>query len=54
MARPKKKKSKQPIFDSIRKAVAPPSQRFGEEKVEERAHPAKRKIKHKKKINTEE
>jgi hypothetical protein len=54
MAGTKKKKSSQPVFDSIRKAVAPPSQRFGEEKPEERAHPAKRKIKHKKKITRDE
>jgi len=45
----KKKKSEQPIFDSIRKPTAPPSRKFGEEKPEEKAHPSGRKQKYKKK-----
>jgi hypothetical protein len=54
MAAAKRKKNENPIFDSIRKPMPPPSQRFGEERPEERAHPAKRKVKHKKKIATDE
>jgi len=54
MAGAKKKKNKLPIFDSIRKAIPPPSQQFGEEKPEERAQPAQRKVKHKKKIIVDE
>jgi hypothetical protein len=49
MSGKKKKKTEQPIFDSIRKPTAPPSQKFGSEKPEEKAHPAQRKTKHKKK-----
>ena len=45
----KKRDSKErPVFDSIRKPTAPPSQRFGGEKPEAKIHPAKRKEKHKK------
>lgn len=46
----KKKKNQEEriIFDSIRKPIAPPSQKIGENKPEEKAHPALRKIKHKK------
>jgi len=53
MSGAKRKKNEKPIFDSIRKPMPPPSQRFGEEKPEDRAHPAKRKVKHKKKITAE-
>ena len=45
----KKKTPKRPIYDSIRKPTAPPSQKFGKAKPEEKANPAQRKIKHKKK-----
>ena len=45
----KKKKPVRPVFDSIRKPTAPPSQKFGEEKPEEKIHPSLRKVKHKKK-----
>ena len=45
----KKKAAQQPIFDSIRKPTAPPGKKFGEDKPEEKAHPSKRKTKHKKK-----
>lgn len=45
----KKKKPVRPIFDSIRKPTAPPSQKFGDEKPEEKIHPSRRKVKHKKK-----
>jgi len=49
MATKKKKKKARPVFDSIRKPIAPPSQRFGKVKPEEKVNPARRKIKHKKK-----
>ena len=42
------------MFDSIRKPVAPPSQKIGEEKPESKIHPAGRGIKHKKKVEIEE
>jgi hypothetical protein len=44
----KKKKKKNIVFDSIRKPTAPPSQKIGTDKIEEKVHPAKRKTKHKK------
>ncbi|HTK25316.1 MAG TPA: hypothetical protein VL327_02055 [Pyrinomonadaceae bacterium] len=50
----KPKKEERPVFDSIRKPTAPPSQKFGEEKPEEKIHPSRRKVKHKKKLNTDE
>lgn len=51
----KKRKSKEmPVFDSIRKPVAPPSQKMGKEKPEEKIHPAGRKIKYKRKPEAEE
>lgn len=46
----KKKKSKVPVFDSIRKPTAPPGSRFGEARPEEKIHPAGRRSKHKKRI----
>jgi hypothetical protein len=46
--RKKKDAEERPVFDSIRKPTAPPSQRFGGSKPEEKVHPAKRKQKHKK------
>jgi len=48
MATKKKKKAERPVFDSIRKPIAPPSQKFGKAKPEEKANPARRKTKHKK------
>ena len=42
------KKEKRPIFDSIRKPVAPPSKKFGDQKPDEKAYPARRKSKYKK------
>ena len=50
---PTAKKSKKsqaperPIFDTIRKPLAPPSRSFGPAKPDERALPARRKVKHK-------
>jgi hypothetical protein len=43
-----KKKKSRSLFDSIRKPVAPPTKKFGSDKPEEKAHPANRKVKHKK------
>lgn len=51
---PKKKKSETALFDSIRKPVAPPSHKLGKEKPEVRIHPAERKVKHKRPVETEE
>ena len=50
----KKKKGDHEIFDSIRKPVAPPVQRFGGDKADEKIHPAQRKIKHKQKPQPED
>jgi hypothetical protein len=49
----KKRKAERPVFDSIRKPTAPPSQTLGKAKSDEKAHPARRKIKHKKKEELE-
>ncbi len=49
----KKKKTKRPIFDSIRKPTAPPSQKFGEDQPDEKIYPSRRKVKHKKKEDLE-
>ncbi|MCY7377442.1 MAG: hypothetical protein LH472_15890 [Pyrinomonadaceae bacterium] len=49
----KKKKPERPIFDAIRKPTAPPGQKFGSDKPDEKANPARRKIKHKKLEDTE-
>jgi hypothetical protein len=46
----KKKKSEPAIFESIRKPLAPPSKKMGEEKPESKVHPVQRKAKHKKRI----
>lgn len=48
MATKKKKKPTRPIFDSIRKPIAPPSQKIGKSKPDEKARPSRRKVKHKK------
>lgn len=49
MAAKKKKKEERPVFDSIRKPVAPPSRKIGRDKPDEKAMPSGRKEKHKKK-----
>ena len=49
----KKVNKERPIFDSIRKPIAPPSKTIGKNKPEEKAHPSLRKIKHKKQDETE-
>ncbi|MDQ3219423.1 MAG: hypothetical protein M3449_03920 [Acidobacteriota bacterium] len=51
MSGSKSKKEERPVFGSIRKPTAPPTQRFGNEKPEEKIHPSRRKIKHKKKLD---
>jgi hypothetical protein len=43
-----------PIFSSIRKPVAPPGHPLTRAKPEERAHPAERKAKHKRRVQTDE
>jgi hypothetical protein len=48
MSAKKKKKAERPVFDSIRKPVAPPAKKFGSDKPEEKADPSRRKAKHKK------
>lgn len=42
-----KKKVERPVFDSVRKPIAPPGHKIGQNKPEEKAHPARRKVKHK-------
>lgn len=49
----KKKSDERPVFNSIRKPVAPPTQKIGRDKPEEKAHPSLRKVKHKKKNDPE-
>jgi hypothetical protein len=51
MRKAKRKLEKRPIFDSIRKPLAPPARKFGDEKPEEIARPSLRKTKHKKKLD---
>jgi hypothetical protein len=51
MSRRKPKAEKRPIFDSIRKPIAPPAKKFGDEKPDEIARPSRRKTKHKKKLD---
>lgn len=41
------RRGERPVFDSIRKPVAPPGHPLTRAKPEERAHPAERKAKHK-------
>jgi hypothetical protein len=46
--RKKKTSAPRPVFDSIRKPTAPPTQKFGGDAPEEKVHPAQRKAKYKK------
>jgi hypothetical protein len=50
MSKKRRGEVEQPIFGSIRKPTAPPSRKLGDEKAEEKVHPAQRKVKHKKRI----
>jgi hypothetical protein len=43
-------KDERPVFDAIRKPLAPPGHPLGQAKPEERAHPSQRKVKHKRRI----
>ena len=45
--KPAKRRAARPVFDSVRKPLAPPGHPLGRAKPEERAHPAERKAKHK-------
>jgi hypothetical protein len=47
MSSKKKKKPERPVFDSIRKPIAPPSRQIGKNKPEEKIHPTNRKSKYK-------
>ena len=48
------KREARPVFDSIRKPLAPPGHPLSRAKPEERAHPAERKVKHKRRPDNSE
>ena len=48
------KREARPAFDSIRKPLAPPGHPLSRAKPEERAHPAERKVKHKRRPDNSE
>ena len=50
----KSHKTERSIFESIRKPTAPPTQKIGKNKPDEKVHPARRKEKHKKTELTDE
>lgn len=50
----KKRKTEKSLFESIRKPIAPPTQKIGKNKPEEKVKPSLRKIKHKKPVETNE
>jgi hypothetical protein len=52
--RKKKGNDERPVFDSIRKPTAPPTQKFGGSRPEEKLRPSQRKAKHKKEPAAEE
>ncbi|MFN0279840.1 MAG: hypothetical protein ACKVRN_14775 [Pyrinomonadaceae bacterium] len=52
--RRKKKTEDRPVFDSIRKPTAPPSQKFGGSRPEEKLRPSQRKAKYKKEPDTDQ
>jgi hypothetical protein len=47
-----KRTAGRPVFDSIRKPIAPPGHAFSNAKPDERARPAMRKVKHKRRPET--
>jgi len=47
-----KKTGDRPVFDAIRKPLAPPGHAFSHAKPDERARPAMRKAKHKRRAET--
>jgi hypothetical protein len=49
-----KKGAERTLYDSIRKPLAPPGHPLTRAKPEERAHPAERKVKHKRRSDGEE
>jgi hypothetical protein len=51
--KPSKKRSTQSLYDTIRKPLAPPGHPLTRAKPEERAHPAERKVKHKRRAGEE-
>lgn len=53
MAGKNPKRRERPVFDAIRKPTAPPSQKMGTAKPDEKARPARRKAKHKKRPDRE-
>jgi len=48
-----KKLIERPLYDTIRKPLAPPGHPLSRAKPEERAHPAERKVKHKRRAGEE-
>jgi hypothetical protein len=52
--RRKKTEEERPVFDSIRKPTAPPSQRFGGARPDEKLRPSQRKAKHKKQVEADQ
>lgn len=51
--KPSKKRAARPLYDTIRKPLAPPGHPLTRAKPEERAHPAERKVKHKRRAGDE-
>jgi hypothetical protein len=51
--KPSKKRGTRSLHDAIRKPVAPPGHPLTRAKPEERAHPAERKVKHKRRAGEE-
>jgi hypothetical protein len=52
--RKKIKENERPVFDSIRKPTAPPSQKIGGKTPEDKHIPSRRKTKHKKPVDPED
>jgi hypothetical protein len=51
--KPSKKPVERPLYETIRKPLAPPGHPLSRAKPEERAHPAERKVKHKRRAGEE-
>jgi hypothetical protein len=51
--KPSKKRTTRALYDTIRKPLAPPGHPLTRAKPEERAHPAERKVKHKRRAGEE-
>lgn len=45
----RRKRTDPNLFEGIRKPIAPPTKKLGDDRPEEKVHPAQRKLKHKKK-----